>query len=65
MGKESESSAFPLPLTASPLTRAFACHSKWGDCSQSIIFIGNRLRLLFGEPVYVRNSEEKVELFSY
>ena len=65
MGKESDSSAFPLPLTASPLTRAFACYSKWRDCSQSIIFIGNRACSLFGEPVYIRSCEEKVELFTY
>ena len=65
VGKESDSSAFPLPLTASPLTRAFACYSKWRDCSQSIIFIGNRACSLFGEPVYIRSCEEKVELFTY
>ena len=27
-GKENESSSFPSPLTASPLTRMFACHSE-------------------------------------
>ena len=64
-GKEHESSLFPTPLTGSPITRAFACHSKWKGCSQSIIFLGNRARSLFGEPVYVRNSEEKFVLFTY
>ena len=28
-------------------------------------FLGGRACALFGEPVYVRNSEEKSELFSY
>ena len=57
-GKESESFSFTPPLRTSPLTRAFPCHSKWWGYSQSIIFLGNRARSLFGEPLNVRNSEE-------
>ena len=57
-GKESESSSFPPPFAASPLTRAFACHSKWRSCSQSITFLCNRTRSVFGEPADVGNSEE-------
>ena len=30
-----------------------------------ITFLGGRARSLFGEPVYVRNSEGKFELFTY
>ena len=59
-GKESESSSVP-----SPLTRAFACHSKWRGYSHFLTFLGSRARSLFGEPVYVRNSGEKFELFTY
>ena len=29
------------------------------------IFSGSRVRSLLGEPVYVRNSEQKFELFTY
>ena len=36
--KEKESSSFPPPYTASSLTRAFACHSKWRLC-QSVTFL--------------------------
>ena len=64
-GKESESSSFPPPFAASPLTRAFACHSKWRSCSQSITFLCNRTRSVFGEPVDVRNSEEKLVHVSF
>ena len=45
-------------VTASPLTRAFACHSKWRDYFQSKTFVGGRACSLFVQPVYVRNSEE-------
>ena len=61
-GKENESSSFPTPLTTSPLTHTFACHSKWICCSRSIIFPA---RSLFGKRVYVGNSDEKFELFTY
>ena len=64
-GKENESSSFPTSLTTSPLTHTFACHSKWIGCSRSITFLVNRTRSLFGEPVYVGNSAEKFELFTY
>ena len=64
-GKESESSSFSLPFKASPLIRAFSSHSKWRGRRQSIIFLGNLARSPFGEPVYVRNSEEKFELFTH
>ena len=64
-GKESESSSFSPPHKASPLTRAFSCHSKWRGRAQSIIFLGNLARSPFGEPVYIRNSEEKFELFTH
>ena len=30
-----------------------------------ITFLGGRARSLFGQPVYVRNSEGKFELFTY
>ena len=30
-----------------------------------ITFLGGRARSLIGEPVYIRNSEEKFELFTY
>ena len=45
--------------TASPLTRVFALHRKWRGCSQSITFLCNRTRSVFGELVYIRNSNEK------
>ena len=64
-GKENESSWFPSPRTTSPLTCTFACHSKWIGCSRSITFLVNRTRSLFEEPVYVENSDEKFELFTY
>ena len=32
---------------------------------QGITFLGGRARSLFGQPVYVRNSEGKFELFTY
>ena len=64
-GKENESSSFPSPLTASPLTRMFACHSEGIVCSRSITFLVNRARSLFGKPVFVGNSDEKFELFTY
>ena len=32
---------------------------------RGITFLGGRARSLFGEPVYVRNSEGKFELFAY
>ena len=51
-GKESESSSFPPPLI-----RAFACHSRWRGCCQSITFLGNRARSVLGEPVYVVRSD--------
>ena len=58
-GKESESSSFPPLHAASPLTRAFACHSNWKEYvhsqSQSITFLGSCSRSLFGKPVYFRN----------
>ena len=57
-GKENESSLCPPPPTASPLTYTFASHSKWRGCSQFITFLGDRVRLVFGEPAYIRNSEE-------
>ena len=61
-GKENKSSWFSSPLTTSPLTRTFACHSKWIGCSRSITFPVNRARSLFaiGEPVFVGNSDEKI-----
>ena len=34
-------------------------------CSQSITFLGGCARSLFGEPAYIRNSDEKFELFTY
>ena len=49
-GKESESSSCPTTPTASPLTRTFACHSTWRGYSQLITFLGNRVRLVLGEP---------------
>ena len=64
-GKENESSSFPSPLTDSPLTRMFACHSEGIVCSRSITFLVNRARSLFGEPVFVGNSDEKFELSTY
>ena len=64
-GKENESSSFPTSLTTSPLTHTFACDSKWIGCSRSITFLVNRTRSLFGEPVFVGNSAEKFELFTY
>ena len=64
-GKENESSWFPPPLTTSPLTCTFACHSKWIGCSRSITFLVNRTRSLFDKSVYVENSDEKFELFTY
>ena len=57
-GKESESSSCPPPPTASPVTCTFACHLKWRGCSQFITFLGDHVRLVFGEPAYIRNSEE-------
>ena len=57
--EKSESSSFPPPLTASPLTCAFACNSKWRGCYQSITFLGSPASSLFDEPVYVSNSDEK------
>ena len=63
-GKENESSWFPSPLTTSPLTCTFACHSKWMGCFRSITFLVNRTRSLFEKPVYVENSKEKFELFT-
>ena len=59
VGKESESSSFPLPVMASSLNRASACHSKWKGFSHSIPFHGSHARLLFGESVYIRNSKGK------
>ena len=32
---------------------------------QGITFLGDRARSLFGEPVYIRNTEGKFELFTY
>ena len=64
-GKKNESSSFPSPLTASPLTRMFACHSEGIVGSRSITVLVNRARSLFSEPVYFGNSEEKLELFTY
>ena len=60
VGKESESSPFPWPLTALLLTHSFACYSKWRGCFQSITIIGNSVCLVFGEPVYIINSKEKL-----
>ena len=65
VGKESESLSFPLSFRALPLTHAFTCHSKWRVCSQFITFLCSHAYLLFGEPVYVWNSEEKFKLFTY
>ena len=64
-GKENESSWFPSPRTTSPLTCTFACHSKWIGCSRSITFLVNRAPSLFGKPVYVGNSKENFELFTF
>ena len=64
-GKEWGSSSIPSLLAASRLARAFAYHSKWRGCSQAITFLSIRSHSLFDEPVYVRNSEEKFELFTY
>ena len=64
-GKENESSSFPAPLTVSPLTCIFACHSEWIGCSRSITFLVNRARSLFGEPVFVGNSNKNFELLTY
>ena len=64
-GKERGISSIPSLLTASRLARAFACHSNWRGCSQAITFLSIRSHSLFEEPVYVRNSEEKSELFTY
>ena len=47
-GKKVEVLRFPPPLTASPLTRVLACHSKWRGCSQSITVLGSIGRSLFG-----------------
>ena len=63
--KERGISSIPSLLTASWLAREFACHSKWRGCSQAITFLSIRSHSLFEEPVYVRNSEEKFELFTY
>ena len=39
----------------------FACHSKWRDCYQSITTIlGSCACSQCGEPVYVRNMEDKI-----
>lgn len=44
---------------------AFACHSEWRDCYQSIITIlGSCVCSQCGEPVYVRNMEEKLVLLT-
>ena len=65
VGKESESLSFPFSFRALPLTHAFTCHSKWRVCSQFITFLCSHAYLLFGEPVYVWNSEEKFKLLTY
>lgn len=68
VGKESESSPFPRPLTALLLTHSFACYSKWRGCFQSITIIANSVCLVFGEPVYIINSKEKfihISFFTY
>ena len=68
-GKESESSSFPQPPhppPASPYTLSFACHSKLLPVIITLItFLGSCARSLFGEPVYIRSSDEKFELFTY
>lgn len=44
---------------------AFACHSEWRDCYQSIITIlGSCACSQCGEPVYVRNMKEKLVLLT-
>ena len=64
-GKESESSSFPAATLRRTLSRSLATRG----CSQSITtlitFLGGWARSLFGEPVYIRNSDEKFELFTY
>ena len=52
-------------VQASALTRAFACHSKWRGCFHFITFLSSCARSLFGEPVYIKNSEGEFELFTY
>ena len=66
-GTETESSWSSLPLTALPLTRALPCHSKLRGSSQSKAILSGhgRARSLFGDLVYVRNSKETFELFTY
>ena len=64
-GKKSESFSFLPRLTASSLTRAFACHSKWRGWYQSITFLSSPASSLFDEPVYVSNSDEKFKLVTY
>ena len=64
-GKERESSSVPPPLEVSPLVYAFSSQSKWRGCSQAITFLTIRLHSLFSEPIYVRNSDGKFELFTY
>ena len=64
-GKESESSSFP----AATLRRRLSLSLPTRGCSQSITtlitFLSGCARSLFGEPVYIRNSDEKFELFTY
>ena len=56
----------PPPPPASPHTLSFACHSRLLPVIITLItFLGGCARSLYGEPVYIRNSDEKCELFTY
>ena len=53
----------PPPPPASPNTLSFACHSRLLPVIITLItFLGGCARSLFGEPVYIRNCDEKFEL---